>query len=133
MSVAGYHRVKMKNELKSSENHGKIKMPDIKIIKAVGASGKNYPIELPGGNHTRFIEGTKITNVTVFAGKGTDVKIKDTKRLEATYNIPKDEWMKVSGNGYIMSEGTKKHVEVHWYQADDDRYEMKVKRYLDES
>lgn len=133
MSVAGYHRVKTKNELKSSENHGKIKMPDIKIIKAVGASGKNYPIELPGGNHTRFIEGTKITNVAVFAGKGTDVKIKDTKRLEATYNIPKDEWMKVSGNGYIMVNGQKRFVEVHWYQADDERYEMKVKRCFDES
>lgn len=139
MSVAGYRKVKTKDELKANNtlknggNGGTIKLPNIKLLKGVGASGKNYPIELPGGNHVRFIEGTEITNVTVFAGRGTPNKIKDVKRLVAEYNIPADEWMKVSGNGYIMSDGQKCLVEVHWYQANEDRYEMKVKRYIDES
>lgn len=140
MSVRGYHRVKTVDELKKKGgkvlqkdgNGGTIKMPDIKIIKGVGASGKNYPIRLPNGNHTRFIQGTDVTDVTVFAGKGTAYKIKDVKRLVAEYNIPADEWMKVSGKGWVIEDGEKQYVEVHWYQADDDFFEMKVKKYFDD-
>ncbi|WP_458397107.1 phage minor head protein [Anaerotignum sp.] len=100
------------------------------IGKSLGAASKNYPIKLPGSNqHTRFAEGQEIEGA-VFAGKGTDVQIRDRFRLESDYHIPADKWQKVSGNAYIMVDGEKVRAELHWYEADGEKYEIKVKRYL---
>ena len=68
-----------------------------------------------------------------FAGKGTDTEIRDRYRLESDYHIPADEWEKVSGNGYIIVNGKKRYAELHWYEADGEVHEIKIKRYKDES
>ena len=121
------------NSLDNSQESG-IMEERILIPRSVGASGRNYPVRLPDGNHTKFVEGTEITNIKVFAGKGTNVEIRNAIFLESTYKIPASEWKKVRGNGYVIVDGEKMYAEIHWYEADaDDRYMMKVKRYLDES
>lgn len=105
---------------------------NLTIPKSLSASGKNYPVKLLGSkNRTKFVEGQEI-KPTVFAGKGTDVEIRDRFRLESFYKIPADEWKKVSGIGYIVIEGKEVKAEIHWYEAFDQKVEMKVVRYFDE-
>ena len=110
-----------------------LKKSDIIIHKSLGASGKNYPVRLPDGNYTKFAEGTKITKIKVFAGKGTDISIRNAVYLEAEYGISSSEWQKVRGEGKIMYKGKPRKAELHWYEANNKRKKMKVKRFLDES
>ena len=118
--------------LEVADNDGYNDIEDIIIPRSVGASGKNYPVKLPNGNHAKFAVGTAITKIKVFAGKGTDTAIKDAAFLEADYGIAADEWQKLRGDGCIVEDGKVKHVEIHWYEADGERVEMKVKRYFDD-
>lgn len=118
--------------LEVADNDGYNDIEDIIIPRSVGASGKNYPVKLPNGNHAKFAVGTAITKIKVFAGKGTDTAIKDAAFLEADYGIAADEWQKLRGDGFIVEDGKVKHVEIHWYEADGELVEMKVKRYFDD-
>lgn len=103
------------------------------IGKSVGAASKNYPVKLADSKqHVKLAEGQHIEGA-VFAGKGTKTAIRDRFRLESDYKIPADEWQKVSGNGYIILNGKKQKAELHWYEAEGEIVEMKVKRYIDES
>ena len=108
---------------------------DNKIIvgKSVGASGKNYPVKLPTGNHAKLAEGTEITGIKAIAGKGTNTPIRVAGLLENNYGIKAAEWKKVRGTGFVKTGGIVRKAELHWYEADDTRVEMKVKRYFDES
>lgn len=104
----------------------------IQIGKSLGAKAKNYPVKLLDSNQrTKLVEGQSIKG-TVFAGKGTGTEIRDRFRLEADYHIPADKWEKVSGEGYIVLNGKNRKAELHWYEADGEVYEMKVKRYINE-
>lgn len=116
-----------------SGKSGIIKEKNINIFKSVGAAGKNYPVKLPDGNHTKLAEGTKITKVKVIMGYGTGTELRDRFCLEREYGISADKWQKVRGEGFIFENGIKKRVELHWYEAEGDRRLMKVKEYLDES
>jgi hypothetical protein len=119
-----------KKGLENSDNSGIIK--SISIGRSVGAASKNYPVKLlDSKQHTKLVEGQKIEGKT-FAGKGTNTDIRERFRLEREYHIEAEKWEKVSGNGYVLVEGKKKKAELHWYEADGEIYEMKVKRYLDE-
>ena len=105
-------------------------MKSFNIGRSVGAATKNYPVKLPGGKqHAKLAEGQKVEG-TAFAGKGTDREIRDRFRLESTYNHPASEWQKVSGKGSVVHEGKKKEAELHWYEAEGEIVEMKVKRFL---
>lgn len=113
------------------ENIGK--SSTIKVHKSVGAAGKNYPVKLlDSKQHVKLAQGQTI-NGTTFAGKGTSTEIRERFRLERDYGIPADEWKKVSGNGSVIIDGKATMAELHWYEADGEIVEMKVKRYLDES
>lgn len=103
------------------------------VGKGLGAAAKNYPVKLlDSKQHVKLAEGQSIPG-KVFAGKGTSTEIRDRFRLESDYKIPADEWQKVSGTGYIVLDGKKQKAELHWYEAEGEIFEMKVKRYIDES
>lgn len=106
-----------------------------KIIvgKSVGAASKNYPIKLPSGNHAKIVEGTEVTGIKTFAGKGTNTPIRVAQQLEEKYHVKADKWEKVRGTAIIRVNGKNRKAEIHWYEADGERVEMKVKRYYDES
>jgi len=118
-----------KKPVAKSAESGIIKS-DIIIPRSVGAAGRNYPVQLPNGNHAKLVEGTKITKVKAFAGKGTNTPIRDAVFLENDYGIPAEEWQKVRGNAYVIVDGQKRLAEVHWYEAKGQRVKMKVKRYI---
>ena len=63
----------------------------------------------------------------------TNTEIRERFRLESTYNRPADEWKKVSGNGKVVVDGKEKSAELHWYEADGNIVEMKVKRFHEDS
>lgn len=52
--------------------------------------------------------------------------------MEEKYNIEADKWEKVRGTAIIRANGHNRKAEIHWYEADGERVEMKVKRYLDD-
>lgn len=112
------------------EESGIIKL---EIGKSLSAGAKNYPVKLPDSNqHVKLSEDQTISG-TAFAGKGTSTEIKDRFRLESTYGISADKWEKVSGKGKVIIGNKTREAELHWYQADGEIVEMKVKRYLDEN
>lgn len=120
-----------KKYLDASEKDDIIK--SFNIGKGLGAAAKNYPVKLlDSRQHVKLAEGQSITG-KVFAGNGTNTVIRDRFRLESDYKIPADKWQKVSGNGYIILDGKKQKAELHWYEAEGEIFEMKVKRYIDES
>lgn len=138
-SVAGFTPSDKKKRIaeiksKSVDNFSKsgiIKTDEV-IGRSVGASAKNYPVRLPDGNHAKFAEGSTITKIKVFAGKGTNVPIRDAIYLESNYGISAEKWQKVRGEGSIVFEGKNRITEIHWYEADGEKVKMKVKRWLDE-
>ena len=80
--------------------------------------------------HVKLAEGQTITG-KVFAGKGTNIEIRDRFALEAIYKVPASEIQKVSGAGFVMIDGTKTKVELHWYEAQGEKFDIKVKRVVE--
>ncbi len=122
-----------KKDIAKSSKSSTMELKNIKVHKSVGAAGKNYPVKLPDGNHAKLAEGTEITKIRAFAGAGTDSEIRDRFRLESIYKIEAEKWQKMRGDAYVVRDGKNVHVEIHWYEADGERVEMKVKRECDES
>ena len=132
-NVKDYYDFKQKywDYIDNSGGSGIIK-ENMVIGRSVGAAGKNYPVKLPDGNHAKFAEGSTISKIKVFAGDGTDTPIRNVIYLECDYGIPAEKWQKVRGEGTVVFEGKKRIAEIHWYEADNEKYDMKVKRWLDE-
>lgn len=115
-----------------SNKSGILELADIPIGKNLGAAAFRDEIKLPNGQLAKITEGTKITKVVVFAGKGTKRKINVAKYLSKQYNIPESEWKKVRGEGLVDYHGVSRRAELHWFEAKGiDRIKMKVKRWLD--
>ena len=107
---------------------------DINIHRSVGAKAFNYDVKLLNGKYTNLTEGTKITKIYTFAGKGTNKEIRVAKFLSEQYGVPMSEWKKVRGDGYVDVNGKSRHCELHWFEATDTgKIKMKVKRFFDES
>ena len=113
-----------------SRNDGIIKALD--VGKSVGAAAKRYSVRMPNSrDHARLASGKSIHGVT-FAGKGTKSEIRERFRLEVDYKRPADSFEKVSGKGYVIVDGKERHAELHWYESNNEIFEIKVKRFLDE-
>lgn len=127
-----WNKIKSQNKkilLTKSSNSGKI--TSFETGRSVGAKAKTYSVKLPGSRqHTKLAEGQVIEG-KAFAGKGTGREIRDRFILEANYKIPAAEWQKVSGKGKVIIDGQERMAELHWYEADGQRFEIKVKRFLE--
>lgn len=107
----------------------------IYIGRSVGASAKNYPVKAPDSKqHYRFAEGTSITKIKVIMGKGTNIELKEKCKIAIRNRINNpDDIQKLRGEGFVIANGKKRKAELHWYQANGENYEFKIKRYFDES
>ena len=57
---------------------GTMKLPDVEILRSLGAKSKNYDIYDPAtGDYYRFKEGSRIQNREVFAGYGSRTSLHD--------------------------------------------------------
>lgn len=109
---------------------------DIQIGRSLGAAAFRDSIMLPNGQKGKIQEGSKITKVVTFAGKGTNKELRVAKYLAKQYNIPESEWKHSRGDGYVVcDDGVVRHAELHWFESSrTGRIKMKVKRYFkDES
>lgn len=115
-------------------SNGIIKSSDIEIGKSVGAAAHRDKVNLPQGGYGKVAEGTRITKVVTFAGKGTNKKVKVAEFLSKQYGVPASEWKKVRGDGYVETQdGIVRHAELHWFESDETgRVKMKVKRYFND-
>ncbi len=111
------------------------RLPDEQLPKSVGAKWANYEVLLPDGSAARFVEGTKLQDKEVFAGKGCKRKIDCVDRLVGMYGGNPSEWKKVKANATIeLPDGEIIEAEVHWYEETTaGKHRFKVKRYSNES
>ena len=109
-----------------------INQRDYDVPRGLGAAAKRYDVRLIGGGNASLKEGSKITKIKTFAGKGTDKEIRDRFILESQYGRPADSWQKNRGEAVIVHKGKERKAEIHWYEAEGEKVGIKVKRYLDE-
>lgn len=122
---------KVKETILNNSNSDIIQLEDIVIPKSLGAAAFRDRIKLPDSTYGLITQGTKITKVVVFAGKGTNKPIKMASYLAKQYNVPEAEWQKVRGDGYVDVNGVSKHAELHWFESQQTgRIKMKVKRWF---
>lgn len=109
------------------------KESDIIIGRSVGAKALNYDVmDLDTGEIFHFVEGSKIQNVEVFAGKGTRVTFRKAEKFAARYGGDPKDWQHVKGFGVLATDEGDRDAEVHWVQcADIGKFEFFVKEWLD--
>ena len=67
-------------------------------------------------------------------GKGTNKPLADNYRIAIRNGIKNpDDISKMSGNGVVVDNGVNRPAEIHWYVANGEEFEFKVKRYQDET
>ncbi len=95
-----------------------VKLPDEDIPRSVGAKWANHDIKMPDGGIASFVEGSKLQNKEIFAGKGCVRKIDDINRLLHDYpGTIESEWMKVKAVAEIVTKyGEYLKAEIHWYE-----------------
>ena len=106
---------------------------DIIIGKSVGAKAKNYDVlDLDTGERFEFVEGSKLQNVQVFAGKGSRVTYRRASKYADLYGGKPEDWQHVKGFGLIVTPDGDREVEVHWSQCKGiGKFDFFVKEWLD--
>ncbi len=119
--------------LDNSADSGIIDAEDIIIGRSVGAKAKNYDVIDPEtGEFFNFVEGTKIQNVEVFAGKGTKTIFRKADKFAARYGGNAEDWQHAKGLGVLDTADGNQMAEVHWVQcANIGKFEFFVKKWLD--
>lgn len=108
--------------------------PSFEIGRSLGARALNYDAKDPKtGKRYRFAEGTTISGVEVFAGKGTRSKLRPqvAEGLTRRYGGRARGWQHVKGFATIVKGDKFVTAEVHWFQESSvGKCEFKVKRWL---
>lgn len=124
------------NGVANSANGGIIKLEDIQIFRTLSARAKNYDVLDPQtGEYFKFVEGTRIQNAQVFAGKGCKKPLNDevAKGLSEQIGGTPERWQHAKGDGVINYFGEERKAEVHWFQEETvGKHKFKVKRWLDD-
>lgn len=127
------HKDKIKERQDLENRSRSLHKEDISTKGFIRGSESNYPIEFFGSDHVAYYSKS-IKNVTVIAGSGVRTIIRDAPRLESLYRVPMNRWQKVSGVTSILFKGKPLKAEIHWYEANGQVKEVKVKRvFKDES
>jgi len=84
-----------------------------------------------GEGYCKAAVGTEVTNIVVFAGKGTNVEFRVAPLLSAKYGGQPENWQKVRGEVVLIVGAGSRCAEVHWaYERAVGRVELKFKRWL---
>ena len=108
-------------------------LPDVPIGRSLGAKLRDYEVmELDTGEMFRFVEGSRLQNVKVFAGKGTKVRYNSAWKYAQNYGGNEEDWQHVKGFGLLETWDGDRRAEVHWSQCDGiGLYDFFVKRWLE--
>ena len=109
------------------------RLEDIEIGQSVGAKAKNYiVIDKSTGQEYYFVEGTRLQNAQVFAGKGGTKPLREevSKGLAEEFGGSPDEWQHCKAKGWLDVDGEQIRAEVHWFQNGSTKVKFKVKKWL---
>lgn len=113
-----------------------VRIGDMYIGKSVGARANNYNvIDKQSGIVYNLLEGSRLQNSTVFAGKGVRVPLKPevVEGLCREYGGTPEDWQHAKATAELTDGEEIRKAEVHWFQAEGiGKVKFKVKRWLDE-
>ena len=87
------------------------------------------------GEYFHFVEGSKVQDTQVFAGKGSKRRLHPgvAEGLSEQLGGKSENWQHVKGHGIIDYYGEDRPAEVHWFQEESvGKVKFKVKRWEDE-
>lgn len=129
------NRLRMQGALTGNKKSGILNLPDVSIMRSVGAKAINYDIvDRNTGRIFRYAEGTYVRNVQVFAGYGTKNNLHDgvAEGLTAEYGGNVNKWQHVKGIGEIDDDGEIVRAEIHWFQEESvGQVKHKIKRWIE--
>lgn len=110
-----------------------VRLADILIPRSVGARGQNYKVmDLLTGEEFPFVEGTRLQNVTVFAGKGSSAPYRNAWKYAEREGGNVEDWQHVKGLGVLDVHGEERKANVHWSQCEGvGKFDFFVKEWLD--
>lgn len=125
--------LKAAENVEKSGGSGIIKLPDIQIIRSLGAKSKRYDVmDLKTGEYFSFVEGTRIQNVEVFAGKGTKNELRIAEKYADKYGGRPQDWQHVKGQGILDTDDGERKAEIHWMQCEGcGKHDFFVKKWED--
>lgn len=106
---------------------------DIEIGRSIGAKAKNYVVvDKSTGEEYYFIEGTRLQNAQVFAGKGGVKPLREevAQGLAAEFGGKPEDWQHCKAQGWLDVNGEQIKAEVHWFQNGSEKVKFKVKEWL---
>lgn len=109
------------------------KLNDIEIGHSIGAKAKNYVVvDKSTGEEYYFIEGTRLQNAQVFAGKGGVKPLREevSQGLAAEFGGKPEDWQHCKAQGWLDVNGEQIKAEVHWFQNGSEKVKFKVKEWL---
>ena len=108
--------------------------PDILIGKDLGAKAKNYQImDLATGELFQLVQGSRIQNVEVFAGKGSKTPFRKAQKYADRYGGEPEAWQHVKGHGLVVTEDGDRRAELHWVQCENiGKFDFFVKKWEDD-
>ena len=99
-------------------------------IKAEDANKSSDILNLRTKQRFKFKDGTKLTEVHVFAGKGCSKEFRDADKYAKRYGGKASDWQHCSGKATITNGSKTLDREVHWVQgADGKMREAFIKEY----
>ena len=116
-----------------SANGDIIYLDDIQIYRSLGAMARNFDvIDFDTGEIFHFVEGTKIQNVSVFAGKGTKVEYRAAEKYANRYGGRAEDWQHAKGFGWLRTSDGDRFAEVHWSQCNGiGKFEFFIKKWFE--
>ena len=124
IQASAKHSVSYDTQRASVEGDRKISVAHIKkrdiinIGRSVGAMAKNYDVKLPDGTISKLTEGTSITDIEVFAGKGTDIELRVKYHLVDNYGGTANNWQHTKGRGFVDTADGSKKAMLHWFEEE---------------
>ena len=78
------------------------------------------------------MEGTRLQDIEVFAGRGTKIEFRDAPKYANRYGGEASAWQHAKGIGIVNTPGGDTKAELHWIQCDGiGKKEMFVKEWLE--
>lgn len=116
----------------SKELAQEIDLSDEILPRSLGAKWANYPVRMPDGTISSFVEGSRLRNKEVFAGKGTRNTFRNAEKYSEKFGGNAEDWQKVKAEATLEQDGKSFEAEVHWCEnsVEGVREDFKFKRYL---
>ena len=121
MQVSGFRAVKNKS-IDNMSKSGIIKEDNlVKLYDINGKYLRSIPrpdVELPDKTMSIITRGTHITDVEVFAGKGSKNVLRVREHLKNNYGGNADDWQHTKGHAFVDTPNGPKKANVHWFEEE---------------